>query len=100
MLNLNLRVQAQIERTAWFRAVMNRGAEAVKDHAEQESPIRLGIYQDKFRWFVAQDNPRERIVENFDAGAIPIEFGSVNNPVYAPLRRGARAAGLNPSETP
>lgn len=39
-------------------------------------------------------------VVNTDHGAHLQEFGSRNNPPHAPLRRGARAAGMRLTDTP
>jgi len=35
-----------------------------------------------------------------DVGAVPIEFGSVNNPAYAPFRSAVLAAGLRLEDHP
>lgn len=47
---------------------------------------------------VVDDTPDGVRITNTDHAAHLIEFGSRNNPPHAPLRRGARAAGLNLTE--
>lgn len=48
---------------------------------------------------LVQDADGVRLV-NTDHGGHLMEWGSVNNPPHAPLRRGARAAGLRLAEDP
>lgn len=43
--------------------------------------------------YAASIQARGNRVESDDPGAIYIEFGSRNNPVFAPLRRGASSTG-------
>jgi hypothetical protein len=68
-------------------------------HAQRLSPRGPGRgphFADSLR--VADDGDDVRL-ESTDPFAHIIEFGSVNNPPYAPLRRGVRAAGLRLSDT-
>jgi secreted PhoX family phosphatase len=49
---------------------------------------------------VTEDEDGDVFVVNTDYGAHLQEFGSVNNPVHAPLRRAAIDRGLEVDETP
>lgn len=73
-------------------------AERVKAEAEHASPI--GESGDYISFFVITETPTKLRVGNTDFAAHLVEWGSVNNPPYAPLRRGARAAGLRLDEHP
>lgn len=53
----------------------------------------------RFTVVIESDQQGVRLV-NTDYGGHLMEFGSANNPPHAPLRRGARAAGLRLDETP
>lgn len=74
---------------------------ALQDKAEQLSPVgkgkRGGYFARRFSW---RRYPRSRRLRNTDPFAHLVEFGSANNPIYAPLRRAARALGLPFKETP
>lgn len=70
-------------------------AETVKDAAIDVAPERTGAYKDSLE--VAQDGTRTAVLTTDFAGHL-IEFGSRNNPAYAPLRTGARKAGLRLEE--
>ena len=70
-------------------------AESVKDAARDVAPERTGAYKDSLA--VSQDGMRTAVITTDFAGHI-IEFGSRNNPAYAPLRAGARKAGLRLEE--
>lgn len=94
----NAKLEQELERTPAMRRTLRAAAEDVRQAAEHAAPrgtSRRGVAK-QFR--VAQDNAGETIVTNDDPFFHLVEFGSANNPPYAPLRRGARAAGLRLDE--
>lgn len=92
----NPRFRAEMERTPAFRAEIHAQVEAqVKPKVEQMAR------QARAPWMprggpqiVVESNADGVTVANTDYGAHLQEYGSKNNPPHAPLRRGARAAGL------
>jgi hypothetical protein len=76
-------------------------AEAVADNAKTAMPRgmdeRRGHIADAFE--VVEDGDQVFVV-NLDSFFHLAEWGSINNPVYAPLRRGVQAAGLRLEESP
>lgn len=88
--------ERELRRSGEFEKAMREQAERVKRRAEQASPTGgTGGYARRFTVTVGGETPR---VGNTDIAAHLVEFGSVNNPPYAPLRRGVRAAGLRLEE--
>lgn len=79
------------------RAALREAASAVKSRAIAFAPHRTGAYRD---WFVIVHEDGEVRLGNTDFGGHWVEWGSANNPPYAPLRRAVRAAGLRLEETP
>lgn len=80
--------------TARVRAHLEVVAEDVQRRAQLASPTgtsRTG-YRGRFKRRVTATSAQ---VGNTDIAAHLIEYGSVNNPPYAPLRRAVKAAGLN-----
>lgn len=69
-----------------------KAGEAVKDFAEKFAP--RGATKHYANSFVVIEDGDVVAVGNTDFAAWWVEVGSVNNPPYAPLRRGVRAAGL------
>lgn len=61
----------------------------VADKAREIAPVGSGIYQDSIEEEEVTDpRPASRVVANDPSGAGSlVEFGSENNPAYAPLRR-------------
>lgn len=71
-------------------------ANLVASAARQLAPVRTGHYQRSIRTSVevdAKGRPFGRVHAD-DIAAHIVEWGSVNNPAYAPLRRAAEALGL------
>jgi len=94
----NRQARAQLARQPEHKAMLREQAERVKDSAERESPIgETGDYIDRFD---IVELPTRMRVSNDDFAWHLTEFGSVNNPAYAPLRRGVRRAGLRLEEDP
>lgn len=88
----NRQVRSQLIRQRGMQIMLRHNAEAVKQSAERESPI--GDTGDYIHGFVIVPYATRVRVGNTDYFAHLVEWGSVNNPPYAPLRRGVRAAGL------
>lgn len=92
----NPNFERDLKREPWFQEHLDGAAAAVKEAAERESPI--GATEDYIHGFKLSKTPSTRKVGNTDTFAHLVESGSVNNPPYAPLRRGAGAAGLRLDE--
>ena len=67
-----------------------RVAEAIVDAAKDAAPRGSDHYYDSLRAVVDGDEVR---AESDDPAAHLVEFGSINNEAYAPLRRGAASVG-------
>ena len=78
---------SELEATPEFQAGERRIAVEVAKIVRAGAPRHSGAYKRSIR-------ARGRLVVTTDAFWHVIEFGSVNNPPYAPFRRGVRAAGL------
>lgn len=76
-----------------YAAVMNANAAAVLAAAVAVAPVHTGYYKRKLRRRGA------RVMATDPFGHL-VEWGSANNPPYAPLRRGVLAAGLRLDEAP
>lgn len=74
-----------------FVSAMRSITQNVADEARLAAPRHTGYY-------VRHLHARENLVYTDDPFGHLIEWGSRNNPVYAPLRRGVRAAGLRLDE--
>jgi len=74
-------------------------AERVKEEAEHATPIGQDERREHVIYFykVVQYPTMARVI-NTDPFFHLVEWGSVNNPPYAPLRRGVTAAGLRLDE--
>ncbi len=83
----NPRLEQEILALPGVRAHLAAAAQQVAGRVRQVAPHRTGDY-------AASIEVDGTTVGSTDAAAVPIEFGSQNNPVYAPLRRGVLAAGL------
>lgn len=85
-----------MKRTVGFKVALRAQVEAeVKPRVEQMARQARAPWMPRGgpQIVVGQDGD-DIVVENTDYGAHLQEFGSVNNAAHAPLRRGARAAGL------
>lgn len=80
-----------------YRDAMEAAAEDVK--AAAQPFVKRILPKEAEALSVESDEDGVRVVNN-DYGGHLAEFGSVNNPPYAPLRRGAQAAGLRLAEEP
>jgi hypothetical protein len=87
----------QIKMTQEYRDGMNTICEKAADSVRREAPERTGDFKDSIKTF---ERASTRGVMSDDWAAHIVEFGSANNPPYAPFRRGVRAAGLRLEESP
>jgi hypothetical protein len=85
--------QRQIEAEALHKAAMHELAEKVAENVRQIAPRHTGAYADSI---VVKGS----IVATTDFAGHLIEWGGGKTPVYAPLRRGVKAAGLRLRESP
>jgi hypothetical protein len=89
---------AKLKREPAYQQLLDDAAEAVKDQAERNTPI--GETHDTIHRYVITKTPTTRRVGNVDPFFHLTEFGSVNNPPYAPLRKGVTSAGLRLEAAP
>lgn len=87
----NPRLAEQLKATPEYQAAMAATAQRVAGMARDSAPHQTGRYAGSV---TTQDN----VVGSTDPFAHLVEFGSANNPPYAPLRRAVRAAGLRLDE--
>lgn len=92
------KLASEIGRQPEFKANLREHAERVKDAAARETPI--GATHDTIHGYRITELPTAWRVGNTDFFFHLTEFGSANNPPYAPLRRGVLAAGLRLNESP
>lgn len=82
--------------SARARATLMEFGKEIRDHAEQLMPRgeneRRGHTADSF--VVVEQDGEIRVGSTNPSFFHLIEFGSAHNPVYAPLRRAVRAAGM------
>lgn len=81
----------ELRRSPEIRTYRTAKAAEVAERAQQLGPVVTGAYNDSV---FADSDADLSVVGTTDAGGLVIEIGSVNNPAYSPLRRGALAAGL------
>lgn len=92
----NRLLDEEIRSSPRFLAERHAAAERVKRAATMAAPKgKTGGYA---RRFTVEVDGNDVAVGNTDFAAHLVEFGSANNPPYAPLRRGVRAAGLRLEE--
>lgn len=84
--------RAELEATPEFQAGERQITLEVAKAIRAGAPHHTGAFERSVR-------ARGRLVETTDAFWHLIEFGSINNPAYAPFRRGISAAGLRLDET-
>ena len=85
--------ERELRASPGVQAFMNAATVAAADEVREKAPHATGYYKRRVR---AQG---DRVV-TLDPFWHLVEFGSANNPTYAPLRRGIRAAGLRLAESP
>lgn len=87
----NRNFDRELQRQASYQARLAQAAEPAAEQAKQFAPVRTGDYRDSIKAVADAEGVR---VQATDWKANWIEFGSIHNPVFAPLRKGVRAAGL------
>lgn len=93
----NPHLASDLRRMPGLNDAKRKAAHEIKRNTEAAAPHGTGDYGDSIQVFEEGDHIG---VETTDPFWHLIEFGSVHNPAYAPLRRGARAAGVRLEETP
>lgn len=68
-----------------------------KDRVQRKHTVYGGYYKRRFSW---RRYPLSRRLRNTDFAAHWIEWGSQNNPAYAPMRRAALSLGLRFTPAP
>jgi len=79
--------EAALRRQPGYTVAMRAVTQVVKEAAESAAPVRTGYYRRHLKTIGTS-------VVSTDPFGHLVEFGSVNNPPYAPLRRGVLATGL------
>lgn len=82
------------------QTALDETVKAIKAKAEEIAPVGKvhgGYFQ---RHFKTRRYPYSRRLMNTDPFAHLVEFGSANNPVYAPMRKAVRALRLRFKENP
>lgn len=90
---LNRTLWKDLQREPWAKEMVREAVDAVEEAAKRNSPLGsdfVGYYGR----FVKRAFQTFGTVGSKDVAAHLIEFGSVNNPPYAPLRKGVDEAGL------
>ena len=87
----------EIERELEFRNGKVRIGEQVVQTAKQLSPVRTGAYRDSLQ--VKALGPQVWVTAT-DFKGHWIEWGSINNPAFAPIRKAVIASGLRLREVP
>lgn len=80
-----------------IQLVLDGAVQAIEDKAIELAPEHTGYYRKRFSW---RRYPLRRRLRNTDPFAHLIEWGSANNPAYAPIRKAVRALGLKFKEAP
>lgn len=92
----NPRFEREIDRQASVRLHIRKKAMQVKSFAVGMAP--RGVSDDYAASIDVVDRGDETYVRTNDFAGHMVEYGSVNNPPYAPIRRAIRAAGLRLDE--
>lgn len=76
--------------------MLERAGDVLADEVEARAPERTGEFAGSIERTNAERRPGGAVVtvHSTDFAAHLVEFGSINNPAYAPFRRGAAALGL------
>ncbi len=87
----------ELERSDETREALKGAGEAARARAEGMAPRIMPRNSSAIA--VVEDDDGAVYLVNTDYGGHLAEWGSANNPPYAPLRRGVRAAGLRLDES-
>ena len=83
--------EAQLKRADFLQDAMLEVAEDIADNAVAIAPVEEGDYRDGIE--AVSEGEGARVNAN-DWKSGFVEFGTTNNPAWAPLRRGCESAGL------
>jgi hypothetical protein len=89
--------EREIAEQAEYQSGLSELAGPVAETIKALAPIREGDFRDSI---AVEIEGAEVRLGSSDFAAHLIEWGSVNNPPYAPIRRGVSAAGLRLDESP
>jgi hypothetical protein len=92
----NPRFVEELRHSAGVRAYLRARAEAGAEATRAAAPDRTGHYKDSIK---VEDTATGARVLSTDAAASLIEWGSVNNPAYGPLKKGAELSGAHYVDT-
>lgn len=81
----------QMERDPHFRFGMALVAQDVAGHVMSLGPRKTGAFRNSID---SESDGEQTVVRSTDIAAGFIEYGTVNNPAYAPFRRAIAAVGL------
>jgi hypothetical protein len=84
--NLNRELAAQLE----YKHGLAELAQPIADNAREFAPVDEGDYRDSIEVTIDGNEVR---VDAFDWKSNFLEFGTSDTPIFAPLAKGARAAG-------
>lgn len=93
---VNPKLAAEIMVQPQYRMMLRRRAQDVCEHANRIAREHGGPWMPRKEGepiVVKVDGIRVYVL-NTDYGAVMLEWGTIHSPPFAPLRRGARAAGL------
>ncbi len=92
----NPRFEDELKRSVAHRVRMREAAERGADASRAAAPVRTGHYRDSIR---VEPTPTGARVVSDDPAANVIEWGSVNNIPFGPLRKGAETSGAHYVDT-
>lgn len=87
----NPNLSRDISSEAGYKEALAVAAKPAEAAAKSFAPVRTGAYRDSIRVVIDSKGVR---LDASDFKSHWVEWGSVNQPPSAPLRRGVRAAGL------
>jgi hypothetical protein len=93
---------AELLHSPGVKAHLHETATKVVEEVVRIAPRHTGHYDDSIQVGAMTETPDGPAiaVESTDFAAHLVEFGSMNNPPYAPLRRAPRNLGITIVETP
>jgi len=92
----NRNLERELAAEGDYQKGLAKGAQPAVDAAKQFAPVEEGDYRDGIEVVIDDDAVR---IDAKDWKSHFIEWGTVDTPIFAPLRRGVRAAGLRFKES-
>jgi hypothetical protein len=83
--------ESQLKRADFLQDAMLEVAESIAENAVSVAPVEEGDYREGIE---AVSDGEGAVVNANDWKSGFVEFGTTNNPAWAPLRRGCEIAGL------